>query len=567
MTSALLVAAAVGTLTVSSIGYDRDDSTRFLQQALDSGASRVVLDRQAGPWVTGPLVGRSDQEIVFEPGVELEAKRGAFQAKGDALLSFRGRRNVRIVGNGGVLRMHREDYVKRPYAPSEYRHGLVFLDCEGVSVSDLTIASTGGDAVYLGARPDGCCRDVVLDGLVTTNNHRQGVSVISAERLTIRNCRFLDTCGVPPMAAVDFEPNHPGQRLVDCLVTNCTSRGNRGYAWDVVVPNLCSTSRPVSIRIVDCTSSGDGGGVRIFNENRAFDEVCGEVAFVRCSFADWGHTLFRIQQNPDLPLRPVFRGTVPNRDWRQFVDSPVLRGRQSATVTSADRWTADSLSPVDGAPGKMAALSTFFGRFHIRYAVWADAPRRLRFRGRQGVVVRAAGAAQTPIVVRNAEGTVVTEIAPPGFEEADFGFDAPAAGLYTLDVSPERQVFALTASDAPVAVDLRLSQQAFFKSTGDLWFAVPPGCEAFSLAVAGSGNEGVRADLTDPSGRVCWSEPSALRVYRYVPESCKAGVWRLSIRKPKQGVLEDFKLDLVGVPGLLALNPQKMLTSRAGFLL
>jgi len=63
---------------VSDFGFDPVDSTRFLQAALDSGAKRVVVDKQFGPWVTLPLEGRSNQRVEIEEGVVIEAKKGGF---------------------------------------------------------------------------------------------------------------------------------------------------------------------------------------------------------------------------------------------------------------------------------------------------------------------------------------------------------------------------------------------------------------------------------------------------------------------------------------------------------
>ena len=79
--AAVLANAAMAStvVKVSAFGYDAEDSTRFIQAALDSGARRVVFDRQQGPWITLPVVARSNQEIVFEDGVELQAKKGAFK--------------------------------------------------------------------------------------------------------------------------------------------------------------------------------------------------------------------------------------------------------------------------------------------------------------------------------------------------------------------------------------------------------------------------------------------------------------------------------------------------------
>ena len=108
---ALLTAGAASALaaeevvTVSSFGFDPVDSTEILQKALDSGARKIVIDKQASPWITRPLFGRSDCEIVFERGTEVVAKKGAFLGKGDSLLTLKCARNVKISGYGATLRM------------------------------------------------------------------------------------------------------------------------------------------------------------------------------------------------------------------------------------------------------------------------------------------------------------------------------------------------------------------------------------------------------------------------------------------------------------------------------
>ena len=59
---------------VSSFGFDPEDSTRFIQAAIDSGAEKVIFDKMSSPWITLPLRGASKQELFFEPGVELDRK-------------------------------------------------------------------------------------------------------------------------------------------------------------------------------------------------------------------------------------------------------------------------------------------------------------------------------------------------------------------------------------------------------------------------------------------------------------------------------------------------------------
>ena len=78
---------------VSWWGFDAHDSTEFLQSAITSGVRRLVLDRMPSPWVTRPLVGVSNQEIVIADGAEIQALRGAYSGVNDCLLTFENTEN------------------------------------------------------------------------------------------------------------------------------------------------------------------------------------------------------------------------------------------------------------------------------------------------------------------------------------------------------------------------------------------------------------------------------------------------------------------------------------------
>ena len=57
-------------VNASSFGWNVEDSTAALQAAFDSGASRVVIDRQAGDWISRPLfITNSNIEVVLADGV------------------------------------------------------------------------------------------------------------------------------------------------------------------------------------------------------------------------------------------------------------------------------------------------------------------------------------------------------------------------------------------------------------------------------------------------------------------------------------------------------------------
>jgi len=250
-----------GEARVSWWGFDVKDSTEFLQNAINSKARKLIIDRQASAWITRPLTGVNNQEIVFEAGTELVALKGAFHPKGDCLLSFQRCTNVIIRGNnhdGGKsarIRMHKEDYQSGAYESSEWRHGLNFEGCQNVLIQDLAIEKTGGDGIYLGATWDKHPNlDVVIRRVDCNDNHRQGISVISVEKLLIEDCLLRNTDGTAPRAGIDFEPNCPDDSLINCVVRHCRAENNAGTGYQICSQSMSSHSKPISIYLENCVS-------------------------------------------------------------------------------------------------------------------------------------------------------------------------------------------------------------------------------------------------------------------------------------------------------------------------
>lgn len=279
----------IGTLRLADPGPDPTDSTAVLQAAFLSGARTVVIARTNSPWLTGPLFLTNDLTVVFEPGVELLAKAGAFRGKSEALLTANGARNVRLTGPGATLRMRRGDYTGPGYEKAEWRHALSLRSVSNVVVEGLTLAESGGDGIYLGTGPDRePCRDVTIRGVVCDRNHRQGISVISAERLLIEDCVLRDTGGTAPAAGIDFEPNRPTERLVDCTMRRCVIENNAGTGLLVALHQFDGLSAPVSLRFEDCITRGaNARSVSLHTINGGTNGVPrGSVVFAGCRFEE-----------------------------------------------------------------------------------------------------------------------------------------------------------------------------------------------------------------------------------------------------------------------------------------
>jgi hypothetical protein len=83
---------------------------------------------------------------------------------------------------------------------------------------------------------DGICissDDVVIDGCVSTNNRRQGCSIVDGVGVKLVNSEFSNTNGTSPQCGVDIEPE-PGQVCKNVLIDNCRFPSNAKYGINVL---------------------------------------------------------------------------------------------------------------------------------------------------------------------------------------------------------------------------------------------------------------------------------------------------------------------------------------------
>ncbi len=234
-------------------GFSREDSTEALQAALNCGAKKLVIPFMGEPWIVRPLQLRGNQEILFEPGVLILAKKGEYQGPGDSLFSAVGQSNLVMRGYGAVLRMHKRDYQNAPYKKAEWRMGIALHGCRNVLLEGLRVESTGGDGFYVdGGGNLGWSQDITLRDCIAYDNHRQGLSVISAVNLLVENCVFANTWGTAPEAGIDLEPDTQDQRLVNCVIRNSLFENNQGNEILIYLKQLSRKSEPVSIRFEHC---------------------------------------------------------------------------------------------------------------------------------------------------------------------------------------------------------------------------------------------------------------------------------------------------------------------------
>lgn len=112
------------------------------------------------------------------------------QAKGD---------NIRINGGGTII----GDKHTHTGTEGEWGMGINLKGAFNTTISGLTIKDCWGDCIYVG----GNSRNVLIERCKLDHGRRQGISIVKANGVTIRNCTITNVSGNNPQYAIDVEPN------------------------------------------------------------------------------------------------------------------------------------------------------------------------------------------------------------------------------------------------------------------------------------------------------------------------------------------------------------------------
>lgn len=288
-------------------GFDVNDSTAALQGAVNSGASKIIVPYMGNDWIVRPVYLASNQEIVFEQGVVVAAKKGYFKGEKDCLFTIYKGANIAIKGYGATLKMRKEDYSGSEYKKAEWRHIILLRGATNIRILGLRLASSGGDGVCVGSTqwkyyiP---CRDIIIRDCNFDDNYRQGISVGSVDTLRIDNCVFSNTSGTPPSAGIDFEPDDYREMLSNIVVSNCISENNAGPGFVAGITNLDERSHEISILFVGChIKNGRGSGFTVYGSQK---KPHGVIEFNNCICEQTVYPGIFIDSNISSPLKIRF---------------------------------------------------------------------------------------------------------------------------------------------------------------------------------------------------------------------------------------------------------------------
>ncbi len=146
--------------------------------------------------------------------------------------------------------------------------GITIIGANYVTISGVAVSGFRGDGIYVGAGWNGAqnyAGNVLIQDFTIDNCSRNGITVISARNLTIRNGQISNIDGSTPESGIDMEPNYSSESLQNILVENLVTRycGNVGIL--VALPNVYGTaSNPISVTIKNLQNYNSGDGRAYF---------------------------------------------------------------------------------------------------------------------------------------------------------------------------------------------------------------------------------------------------------------------------------------------------------------
>lgn len=195
-------------------GDSTTDDTAAIQAALDAASTRGI---SAVLFPTGTykvsattadnnffaaLTVHSGQRLLFDAAtLQLTANGYDFYA----VLNIHNVNNVTVEGGLTII----GDRESHTATTGESGHGIRIVNSHNVHVSDVNIRYTWGDGVCVGGNGTMAeiSQNVTLERIRTYKCSRNGLSIIEADGVVVRDCDFTCTDRTAPQYGIDVEPN------------------------------------------------------------------------------------------------------------------------------------------------------------------------------------------------------------------------------------------------------------------------------------------------------------------------------------------------------------------------
>lgn len=217
------VAPVVNVRDQGAKGDGRTDDTRSIQKAIDAvagtGGTVLVPDGTYMVRATGKNRLHLKSRMTLKLADRAVLKVIPNDAKSYAALTIENASDVNVIG--GMLLGDRKSHKGRE---GERGMGIeIGPEARRVIIAGVTAAEMWGDGFYVRD-----AADIAFCGVKAVANRRQGLSIISGDRIAITRSEFRDTQGTAPSAGIDLEPNKAGELIRDVEIERSKFVNNTG---------------------------------------------------------------------------------------------------------------------------------------------------------------------------------------------------------------------------------------------------------------------------------------------------------------------------------------------------
>jgi hypothetical protein len=199
-------------------------------------------------------------------------------------------------------------------------------------------------------------------------------------------------------------------------------------------------------------------------------------------------------------------------------------------------------------------------RGHGEFILWAQVGQEVAFTlGLKRVGKNGTPEMSVAIVTPSGERNNLPKMIGEG--QKPYTFPAAQAGPYRLVCEPGSSTVQVVSCNLPIGLYSERAPFHVLGATGDLYFCVPARVQEFAVRISGGGEgESVKAVVYDATGRQVGEQDNIDGHQFLLHHSATAGteVWRLQLGKPSQGVIEDYYVQLQGIPPILVTHPEAL---------
>lgn len=262
--SSQLADIAINVKTFGAVGDGETDDTESIQNALDYvgsvGGGTVLI-----PKGTYMIDGTGEGEFWQGKGILIRSNTSVLLDKDTVLKTIPNNKtnsklvNIRNVENvsikGGTLVGDREEHIG---TEGEWGRNIAVSGSKNVKIEDLVTKDSWGDGITIGkAETLNHSKNITIKNVISVNNRRQGMSVITVDGLYVYDSEFNDTNGALPESGIDFEPDDDDIKMDNIYMNNVKFKNNKGEGIDFAFNNI-STSKKINITIDNPVFEGSG---------------------------------------------------------------------------------------------------------------------------------------------------------------------------------------------------------------------------------------------------------------------------------------------------------------------